>query len=203
MNSGIMYSSDHGLLLGFHGCDQSVRDGIITGKMKMRASTNKYDWLGSGMYFWQNNHDRAIEFAENSPGKNKHENPAVFGAVFCLSNCLDLTDKKYIKEVREAFVGLKKKSTVSNIPMPKNKSVPGTSNSNEKVLRDLDCAVIEFLHWSRFQKRKAPYDSVRCVFVEGEPIYEDSAFYEKTHIQVCIRNQNCIKGFFLPRMSEN
>jgi len=48
-----------------------------------------------------------------------------------------------------------------------------------------------------FTKRKV-FDSTRGAFIEGDPIYEGAGIYEKTHIQICIRNLNCIKGFFLP-----
>ena len=44
-----------------------------------------------------------------------------------------------------------------------------------------------------------PIDSIRAAFIEGEEIYPGAGFNEKTHIQICIRNPNCIKGFFLPR----
>ncbi len=43
------------------------------------------------------------------------------------------------------------------------------------------------------------FDSMRGIFTEGAPIYEGAEIFEKTHIQICIRNSNCIKGFFLPR----
>ena len=46
---------------------------------------------------------------------------------------------------------------------------------------------------------KSEYDSVRGVFFEGSDLYENAGFKEKNHIQIAIRNQNCIKGFFIPR----
>lgn len=39
-------------------------------------------------------------------------------------------------------------------------------------------------------------DSVRGVFTEGKPIYPGAGFDEKTHIQIVVRNQDCIKGVF-------
>ncbi|WP_343671970.1 hypothetical protein [Chitinophaga sp.] len=198
-NSSIIYSSDQGLLLGFHGCDQSIRDKIINGQIMMKASHNNYDWLGSGMYFWQNNHARAMDFAKNPPGKSKIESPSVLGAVFSLGNCLDLTDKSYIDRVRKSYFSLKATFSETNTPLPKNRPVPGSPNPNDKILRGLDCSVIEALHLNLIKKGDIPFDTVRCVFIEGNPIYEDSGFYDQTHIQVCVRNPNCIKGFFLPR----
>jgi len=45
-----------------------------------------------------------------------------------------------------------------------------------------------------------PVDSVRGVFVEGEEVYPGAGFREKTHVQLCIRNLDCIKGVFrVPR----
>ncbi|RFM37074.1 hypothetical protein [Chitinophaga silvisoli] len=202
-NSGIIYSSDQGLLLGFHGCDKSIRDKIINGQIMMKASHNNYDWLGSGMYFWQNNHARAIDFAQNPPGKGKIEHPAVLGAAFSLGNCLDLTDKFYIDRVRDSYSNLLLTLNETNTPLPKNKPAKGSTNPNDKILRGLDCSVIETLHCELREKGEIPFDTVRCVFIEGNPIYEDSGFYDQTHIQVCIRNPNCIKGFFLPRSEDD
>ncbi|TSA32147.1 MAG: hypothetical protein D4R64_16610 [Porphyromonadaceae bacterium] len=45
--------------------------------------------------------------------------------------------------------------------------------------------------------------SVRGVFFEGKELYPNSGFREKNHIQICVRNPNCIKGYFLPRNVNN
>ena len=49
----------------------------------------------------------------------------------------------------------------------------------------------------------SPFDSVRGVFWEGKELYKNAGFREKDHIQICIRNPNCIKGYFLPRELDN
>ena len=71
-----MYSKRPGLILGFHGCDQSIRDEIVVKKgVLLSHSNNDYDWLGGGAYFWENNYERALEFAkflkENPPHNKK------------------------------------------------------------------------------------------------------------------------------------
>jgi hypothetical protein len=63
----------------------------------------------------------------------------------------------------------------------------------------LDCAVIQTLHEVREKSKLPPFDSVRGVFWEGSPLYPNAGFREKDHIQICIRNPNCVKGYFLPR----
>lgn len=61
------------------------------------------------------------------------------------------------------------------------------------------CAVIETAHGIAKQLGKPEYDSVRGVFFEGNDLYKNAGFKEKNHIQIAVRNQNCIKGFFIPR----
>ena len=42
------------------------------------------------------------------------------------------------------------------------------------------------------------FDSVRSAFIEGDELYPGSTFREKNHIQICVRNLACIKGYFWP-----
>lgn len=85
----------------------------------------------------------------------------------------------------------------SNIgkPMPQNIDV---KDNNDLLLRYLDCAVLERIHQYNEERNKRGYDSVRGIFLEGNPVYENSGIMEKTHVQLCIRNPNCIKGYFKP-----
>jgi hypothetical protein len=55
------------------------------------------------------------------------------------------------------------------------------------------------VHALKRQTNQYSFDSVRGVFFEGEEVYPNASFREKDHIQICVRNPNCIKGFFLPR----
>jgi hypothetical protein len=59
--------------------------------------------------------------------------------------------------------------------------------------------VIEYLHATRADQSEAAFDSVRGVFVEGDPLYPNAGFHEYSHIQICVRSPNCIKGFFRVR----
>jgi hypothetical protein len=77
-----MYTKSRNLVIGFHGCDRSVRNGIIAGESFMKRSSNDYDWLGNGFYFWENNLSRALIFAEEKRERepNKIKKPSVVGA---------------------------------------------------------------------------------------------------------------------------
>ena len=54
------------------------------------------------------------------------------------------------------------------------------------------------LHIFRNESKQPEYDSVRGPFLEGEPIYEGAGFRSHSHIQICVRKEACIKGYFRP-----
>jgi hypothetical protein len=197
----MMYRAKPGLAIGFHGCDISVRTAVVLNETKLLPSTNDYDWLGNGIYFWENNRHRAIQFAEElqaHPRKNKPQiiQPAILGAVIDMGYCLDLTDAEYLQLVRTSYEKLVTAYDNFGVEIPVNKS---TSFSSQKLIRNLDCAVIENLHKSRLNLCLKPFDSVRSAFLEGDELYPTAGFHEKNHIQICVRNPNCIKGYFIPR----
>ena len=193
-----LYSNRPNLTVGFHGCDQSVVDKVVAGEDNLLASTNDYDWLGNGIYFWENNEERALEWAvELSKRKGSSiKNPAVIGAIIDLGYCFDLTDSAYLKELKKTYDTAFEISRLSGNPLPENISI---GKSSDLLLRKLDCFVIEMTHKINYQANKRAYDSVCGVFWEGKPLYPNAGFAEKNHIQICVCNPNCIKGYFLPR----
>ncbi len=198
-----MYSKRAGLILGFHGCDKSVRDEVISKEgVLLKPSDNDYDWLGGGIYFWENNYVRALEFAnflKNNPPHNSKQiitEPAVIGAVIDLGFCLDLLDSEYLNLLKEGYKLLRKSKQEYGMQIPQNIAL---RENGDLLKRHLDCAVIETIHQFNKDKNKPQFDSVRGVFFEGKDLYENAGFKEKNHIQIALRNPNCIKGYFVPR----
>lgn len=193
-----MYSKLPNLVLGFHGCDQSAFENVIKNSQQMKQSKNDYDWLGHGIYFWENNYERAYDWAveQSKKPKSSIKNPAVIGAVIDLGYCLNLTDYRSTDILKKGYEILKLHLQLSGLPLPKNKDI---KNSTDLIIRNLDCAVIQQIHAVNKILGKPAYDSVRGIFVEGSEVYPGSGFREKTHVQLCVINPNCIKGFFDPR----
>ena len=158
----------------------------------MKRSENSYDWLGHGIYFWENNYQRALEWAKAS---RKIKEPAVIGAVIDLGYCLNLTDSSSVEFLKRGYEILKIRCEQAETPIPQNRL---SKRGEDILLRDLDCAVIQQIHDFNKESKKPQFDSVRGVFVEGSAPYEGSAFREKTHVQLCVINPNCIKGYFAP-----
>jgi hypothetical protein len=191
----VPYSILPSFVLGFHGCDLAVARRVVAKQEQLRFSENVYDWLGSGIYFWENSPERALEWASLLRKRKRVKQPAVIGAVIDLGQCLDLLDRSNIKMVRLAYEELVAASQQTGAQLPANRPL---KKSRDLLLRDLDCAVINTLHQLNVNRGLPSYDSVRAVFVEGEPIYSTSAFHDRNHIQICVRNLACIKGYFFP-----
>lgn len=200
-----MYSTLPHFVLGFHGCDKSIADEVISHDRKhLERSTNSYDWLGHGIYFWENNPARALEYAaflkdhpeRISKGKKQIKTPAVVGAIIDLGYCLNLLEAHSLDVVKQSYKILKDIYKSSGLELPRNL---GAKGNKDLLLRNLDCAVIEAVHTFNKEDGKPAYHTVRGMFIEGEPIYEGAGIFDKSHIQICVRNQNCIKGYFHPR----
>jgi len=181
-------------VLGYHGCDRAVAEKLIAGE-RFVVSENDYDWLGSGIYFWEANPRRGLEFARELQrwrrGKpNEIEEPFVVGAAIDLGFCLDLMSSDGISAVASAHKDVIAYCARANVQVPTN------SGGRDLRFRELDCAVINHLHQVRAAANLEPFDTVRGVFIEGKRIYPDSGFFEKTHVQICVRSLACIKGVF-------
>lgn len=58
-----MYTSGTGLIPGFHGTDESIVNDVLNSKGDLKKRDNLYDWLGHGIYFWDNSPSRAMDLA--------------------------------------------------------------------------------------------------------------------------------------------
>lgn len=189
-----MHKLSSSFVLGYHGCDRSVAEGLLIGS-PFNTSQNDWDWLGSGVYFWEANPLRGLEFAQETQrwrrGKeNEISEPYVVGAVVDLGFCLDLTSATGVRAVQSAHTDFLNYCSSAGVEPPKN------TGGADSLFRRLDCAVINHLHQVRDAAKLPPFQTVKGVFIEGGPIYDGSGFYRKTHIQLCVRDLGCIKGVF-------
>ena len=193
---GRTYEFQPSFILGFHGCDEATGRCVLDGNEHLQPSRKDYDWLGHGIYFWEGNYARAMAWAQDRQKQGKIKVPFVLGAIIDLRHCLDLFDLQSMREVEAAHAGLKRALRLAGESLPKNRG-----RTPDKTARYLDCKVMNFLHQSRDEDRDDPrlkFDSVRGAFLEGKPIYPGAGFRRETHIQICVRNTDCIKGYFRP-----
>lgn len=193
-NPWALYQRQPSFVLGFHGTDRTVVDQAVSRDIEhLDRSEDTTEWLGHGVYFWENDPARAMDWATTGKTKGRIKTPAAVGAVIDLGFCLDLTTMTGLQEVSAAYTTLRNTYHLAGIPLPKNTVGP------DKVKRELDCAVIQALHSLRADRELEPYDSVRALFPEDKPLFDESGFRARNHIQICIiNNARCIKGYFKP-----
>ena len=118
-----MYQKQSGIILGFHGCDVTVQLSVLNSPTKhLQHSINDHDWLGQGIYFWENSPERALNFAQEvkkrEPGKI--QTSAVLGAIIDLGRCLDLLDAENLTFVKAAYDELKQIFDSAGKQLPEN-----------------------------------------------------------------------------------
>lgn len=176
-------------VLGFHGTENTLVSELVSGRQKHLAkSEGRFEWLGHGVYFWENDPQRGLEWARHGRAKKTVREPDVVGAIIDPGFCLDLTTRVGLDEVREAYGVLCDAYELSGKTFPRNTG----------SRRELDCQVIQTLHTYRQAQGLTAYDSVRAPFHESEPLYPDAGFNLRNHIQIAVINLQCIKGYFRP-----
>jgi len=183
-----MYTEFTGLMLGFHGCSKALADRVIMGTDNFKQSDKPYDWLGHGIYFWEKDIRRALEFASDK----KSRGPSAVGAFIDPGNCLDLRcrDNQELLKIAyatycEKYGALEQKNASYEEDIP--------------LRRDLDCLIIEFACELYYDLNGRTFDTVIGTFLEGKGVYPGAGMRDKTHTQICVRNPNCVLGYFKPR----
>lgn len=191
---GSVYEYQPSFILGFHGCAKTVGEEILSGqRMHLKPSEKSYDWLGHGIYFWEGSVARAWEWAYAKRDEGKIKEPFVVGAIIDLKHCLDLFDRNAMAQLVSAHKAVVESAKQNGDPVPKN-----VGPTPDKGGRNLDCAVLNMLHTMRADSDLDPFDSVRGPFLEGKRIYRGAGFRSHSHIQICVRSEVCIKGYFKP-----
>jgi hypothetical protein len=193
------------LVLAYHGCDITTRDQLVSGRLAhLDKSENQYDWLGPGVYFFEDDHQRALMFANASHQAPERRytarpiaTPAVVGAILQVQEWLDMTTQDGIQEFAQASVALAEHYAETGKPIPVNSRVD--DEDNDILLRRLDNAVFTYIHILRESDESlSEFQAVRAAFHQGREIVPLSGFHISTHVQIALRDPACVKGWFLP-----
>jgi len=176
------------IVLGYHGAkagdSAAYANSLLMGEVNVanwKLSTNDYDWLGDGIYFWEHSFERAQDWAG--------PDGVVIGAVIQLGKCLDLTDRQSTQLLRTTYDELATAYQTRGWSLPRN-------GGRDLKLRRLDCLVINNLC-----TKLKEVDVVRGAFEEGEEAFPGSALKIETHIQIAVRKWTCILGIFRPTLT--
>lgn len=85
------------IILGYHGTSSDAADRILEGGFQI--SRNSYDWLGDGVYFFQDAPDRAWEWARQHHG----DDAAVISAEIQITDCMDLLNPRWTRLLSDSY----------------------------------------------------------------------------------------------------
>jgi hypothetical protein len=123
------------LVHGYHGT--SVENAESISSEGFRVSRNDYDWLGKGIYFWQDAPERALSWAQQ-----QHQNPAVKGKFLLMTN-VPLNKKaidRYLSELKvENVIDFLKENNFEKI---RYSCLQETEDKLVNLM--VDCSVFEF-----------------------------------------------------------
>ena len=168
-------------VIGYHACRREIADRLLDGD-PFHPSRNDWDWLGSGVYFWEFGHQRAHDWAQQWP-RLQGQPFAVVGAILQLGNCLDLLDTDHTRRLTAFAQQYVARGTV----IPEN---VGPKRLGDCFLINGFCERMEVT---------SPYDTVRGLFQEGAPVAAGSEIRLENHIQIVVRRPEAIIGLFRPR----
>jgi hypothetical protein len=163
-------------VVAFHGTSRRTAETLVSG-VPFRQSENEGDWLGHGIYFWENAPQQAWTWA-----KQRHKSEAaVVGALVRLGRCIDLfdpTNTQLLDDAHENYLN-------------HCKEIGRETKSNVNANKYLDCAIWNHLALS-LQAVGQGFESARAVFVPQtanakQRLWARSGVLRNAHIQVCIR----------------
>lgn len=168
----------HLTVFGFHGTTREAADEITA--HGFQVSKNEYDWLGDGIYFFQDAPVRAWQWAIDQHGA---DSAAVVGTELRLTDCLDLLDIKWTQVVSGVYSHYITNLKQAGLALPRQ--TPGAHRLDREV-RNYAVGVLG--------EHGVAIACVRAAFVEGRPVYPDSALYDRAHVQIAVRTpEQCVR----------
>ena len=172
--------AENGKVYGYHGTSLQLAAVIL--QNGFNPSQNDYDWLGDGIYFWQDAPARAWEWAKQQHGTEA----AVIVAEISMRDCIDLLDIEWFQFLTEAYNSFMEQLRLANLPHPRQ-----TSRAHR-----LDREVVNY-SVGILAEQGTIVSSVRAAFSEGNPVYPLSALFDRSHVQIAVRDPSLIERVWL------
>lgn len=170
------------VVFGYHGTNRRTAKRLLNGS-PFSQSENDHDWLGRGVYFWEHGPARALEWAIETHGRRS---AAVVGALIQTGRCFDLLDTRYAVDLRNGAREFHQGLRAAGIDAPRNAG----------LAHRLDCALLNWWLDHVADRDGTGFQTVRSAFFEGSPLYAGTEIHSKTHIQIAVRDPDCILGVF-------
>lgn len=154
----------------FHGTDLETAT-TIRDEQSFKGTTDEKEYLGNGVYFFENSKWHAIDWGRRKCKKEGNKDLGVILATVNLGKCLDLNNLEHRGIVKSVI-----------------------NHYEEKGYKDiLDGVAINFIY------NKFNIDSARATIVTPEvgKIHKKSRFFDYSYLMICIKNKDNIQNINL------
>lgn len=181
-------------VVGYHGTLYEHASAMASGEFDDRVRS-KARWLGSGLYFFEENIEMAIHYAR-SRALGTGQAGGVLSADIDLTSCLDLTLASWQEIVRNAHrivVAEDKRAGIKPISQQ-------SMEVRDEIIRagyhgewknygrnELDYKVIEKAVSLAYEQKNLKFDMVRGLFLEWGSLYDTSWLYSGAHVAIAVR----------------
>ena len=181
------------VVTGFHAGKRSALERAVNG-MRLTWSVQRREWLGYGVYFWVWSEEHAHRWINIGYQKGidwwSDEEPAILEAEIHLGRTLNMTEPSGFQHAATARDSLEAIARAQGWTLPKNhRFVDGVP-----LNRDYDCLLYNQIHANQAILGKPEFDTVIAAFEDGGLLSPGSSIRSTSHIQVAVRNHNCIKN---------
>ncbi len=157
----------------YHAGDEHEIEKFIAGQPYMPSSYHSNNWLGNGLYFWENNPNKAEKW-QIEKGKG-----AILECDIDTQNLLNLLE---VSDSSDSFYEDAK--TLSD----KHQSKYSNNRSSQNF--QLDCRI-----FNEYQRKVVgQFSGVRMAFYMGESVSIDGNIYTGQHIQICLWDHTAIQN---------
>jgi hypothetical protein len=160
----------------YHGTTKAAADAILANGFVV--SQNRFDWLGDGVYFFQDSLERAVAWA-----RDHFDAPwAVVVAEIDLEHCFDLLDPTWFALLNEAYDGVVEVYRREGRSLPRQE---GLAHGVDRIVLNYAIEVLD--------QRGIAISTVRGAFQEGSPAFPGSALFDRSHVQIAVRDVSAIR----------
>ncbi|HEX7946799.1 MAG TPA: hypothetical protein VF495_19180 [Phenylobacterium sp.] len=169
-----------------------MAEALVDERTTFRPSDNRGDWLGYGIYFFENAPLRAHRWARTWACRGGEE-PAVVEAEIDLTDCLDLLDIGAYEALRTRYPDLDTATTPNQTPLLVSNGYAPLPPSSQPIRNFMDRALIDFtVELLRELDDPMEIRSVRGAFLWGRAVFPESFVFNRSHVQIAVRDPKMI-----------
>lgn len=182
----------HFTIRALHATTQDIATTILQEGFK--NSQNSYDWLGSGIYFFQEAPNFAYHWATQDRKEGQLDDVALIAADIDVTGFIDLLDYEWGGTLKDTYRSLDEQGD-PDFRKVQERQQEFVLGSDKRQGHWLDRYVLE-ASVTMLEANDIYITGIRSAFWEGSRLYPKSHLMDRQHIQIAVREVSAIKNLW-------